>query len=181
MHQWIIPSYKCLSYSCSTVYLVQQPDVRYSSSRLMANENTVPYIRVLHWIYSSTMGLYSDWSVCSCQNLWWTCQNFAVLKSRDQNPCSQTLIAGNRCSLGVQNERLEYTRLFVCGRWNRGFNIITGMWNNRKWELRGVKRIKEEWPKESRIIRQLAIIVNLQRGGILTNISCTQARGIFGG
>jgi hypothetical protein len=149
MHQWIIPSYKCLSYSCSTVYLVQQPDVRYSSSRLMANENTVPYIRVLHWIYSSTMGLYSDWWVCSCQNLWWTCQNFAVLKSRDQNPCSQTLIAGNRCSLGVQNERLEYTRLFVYGRRNRRFNITTGMWNNRKWELHGVKRIKEEWPKES--------------------------------
>ncbi len=126
----------------------------------MADENTVPYIRVLHWIYSTTTGLYSDWSVCSCQNIWWTCQNFAVLKSRNQNPCSQTLIAGNQCSLGVQNERLEYTRLFVCGRRNRRVNIITGMRNNRKWEIRGVKRIKEEWPKES-WIRHFAIVVNL--------------------
>jgi hypothetical protein len=85
---WIPFDVRCsTSYSCSTVYLVQQPDVRYSSSRPkpMADENTVPYIRVLHWIYSSTTGLYSDWSVCCCQNLWWTCQNFAVLKSRDQN------------------------------------------------------------------------------------------------
>ena len=74
-----------ICYSCSTVYLVQQPDVRYSSSRPMADENTVPYIRVFHWIYSSTTDLYSDWSVCCCQNLWWTCQHFAVLKSCDQN------------------------------------------------------------------------------------------------
>ena len=34
---------KTTCYSCSTVYLVQQPDVRYSSSRPMADENTVPY------------------------------------------------------------------------------------------------------------------------------------------
>ena len=87
-----------LSYSCSNVYPVQQPDVRYSSSRPMADQNTIPYIRVLHWIYITTTGLYSDWSVCSCQNLLWTCQNVAVLKSRDQNPCSQALIAGNQCS-----------------------------------------------------------------------------------
>ena len=75
----------------------------------------------------------------------------------------KTLIAGNQCSLamGVQNERLGYTWLFVCGRRNRRFNIITGMWNNSKWELRGVKRIKKEWPKERWIIRQFAIIVNL--------------------
>ena len=58
-----------ISYSCSTVYPVQQPDVRYSSSRPMADDNTVPYIRVLQWIYSTTTGLYSDRSVCSCQNL----------------------------------------------------------------------------------------------------------------
>ena len=82
-HVYSLWTYIC--YSCSTVYLVQQPDVRYSSSRPMADENTVPYIRLLHWIYSSTTGLYSDWSVCCCQNLWWTCQNFAVLRSRDQN------------------------------------------------------------------------------------------------
>jgi hypothetical protein len=75
----------------------------------------------------------------------------------------KTLITGNQCSLamGVQNEQLGYTRLFVCGRRNRRFNIITGMWNNRTWELRSVKHINEEWPKERWIIRQFAIIVNL--------------------
>ena len=137
------------SYSCSTVYLVQQPDVWYSSSRPMADENTVPYIRVLHWIYSSTMGLYSIWSVCSCQSRWWICQNFTVLKSRDQNPCSQTLIARNQCSPGVQNERLEYTRLFVCGRRNRWINIIKGIRNNRNNKITELRTILQRESQNS--------------------------------
>jgi hypothetical protein len=50
------------------------------------------------------------------------------------------------------------------------------MWNNRKWELRGVERIKEEWPKERWIIRQFAIIVNLVSWFIIYLTSREEAR-----
>jgi hypothetical protein len=110
---------------CTTVYLVQQPDVRYCVSS--ADSNCTVHQAVVLDIQYYNYNLY--YGVCEFP--------------------------------GVQNERLGYTRLFVCGRRNRRFNIITGMWNNRTWELRGVKRLNEEWPKERWIIRQFAIIVNL--------------------
>jgi hypothetical protein len=100
----------------------------------MADENRVPYIRVLHWIYSSTTGLYSDWSVCSCHgiDIWNNTilvfllfhMPVIMLNRLFRLPQIKSRVYSNRSFWTPRLHRFPAISVWLHGFWSRDFNTV---------------------------------------------------------